>query len=80
MFGTLSDATNNYATFPLLGADPSDLCDNDGEEEFFDKLADTGRPRPFDYIKKFEKLLNSRSKDFKKFGAPRLKVPQDCTF
>jgi len=73
-FGTLSRGPESFKNFPLLGSNSEELKDNDGEEEFMEKISDAGRPRPFDYSMKFEKLLNPKNKDYKKAGAPRLKV------
>ena len=42
----------------------------------FKKKSDSGRPRPFDYLIKMEKLLNKGSKDVKSTGAANLKVIQ----
>jgi hypothetical protein len=53
---------------------PDELDDKDGEEEYQAKIADVGRPRPFDYLIKMEKLLNVGVKDVKKKGAARLQV------
>ena len=48
-------------TFGLLESGkyeaPDILQDDDGEAEFFAKISDTGRPRPFDYLRRIEDLV-----------------------
>jgi hypothetical protein len=51
-----------------------ELDDKDGELEYQAKISDLGRPRPFDYLIKMEKLLNKGSRNTKKTGAARLQV------
>ena len=56
LFGTLGG--ENYEI-------SAGLEDDDGESEFLAKISDTGRPRPFDYLGKIEKLLKPPNVDLR---------------
>ena len=44
----------------------SGLEDDDGEAAFLAKIADTGRPRPFDYLNQIEMLVKPPNVDLRR--------------
>ena len=57
------DYSDSFGTLNPKSETPIDLDDNDGESEFLAKIADTGRPKPFDYLNQIEKLLKPPNVD-----------------
>ena len=67
---TICSKSDDCDKFGLLGGeeylDYDGLQDDDGESKFLAKISDTGRPKPFDYLIKIERLLRPPVVDLKK--------------
>ena len=59
------DYSDSFGTLNPKRETQIDLDDNDGESEYLAKIADTGRPKPFDYLNQIEKLLKPPNVDLR---------------
>lgn len=57
------DYSDSFGTLNHKSETQIDLDDNDGESEYLAKIADTERPKPFDYLNQIEMLLKPPNVD-----------------